>query len=357
MNQQDSCDPGNHSDVTEERYEVKLPGPSFATGTLNSDNQEMKQEPADAHSSEPQTSKSSSSLADADKGSVQGGKCNSNISACESSAVECSFPMSNENRDQGFSGKQHEASANISSSHVGENTPVHASPRSSLSSELPIVLQETSKNVASVLDALQVAKLSLNQKLTSFAPVAGGASGNAIKPFNQETNNAHSFSVPVSSPGLFRLPTDYQYEANARANLGIGRRSTFANFLPEIAPARLLSEPFVESRSLFPGNPFLTAPHRPFTPEIRSGIPPQRSLSLSQHTLSQGPSSYRLDHFTRPVVPPVKDSYPFLPDITLRVPLIEEGTSRGFPSSESRLPSGTRLSSYDEYVRPNMYNR
>ncbi|KAL2227663.1 UNVERIFIED_CONTAM: hypothetical protein Sindi_2125000 [Sesamum indicum] len=357
MNQQDSCDPGNHSDVTEERYEVKSPGPSFATGTLNSDNQEMKEEPADAHFSEPQTSKSSSSLADAGKGSLQDGKCNSNISACESSALECSFPMSNESSDQGLSGKQHEASANISSSHVGKNTPLHASSRSSSSSELPIVPQETSKNVASVLDALQLAKLSLNQKLTSFAPVARGASGNAIKPFNQEINNVHSFRVPVSSPGLFRLPTDYQYEANARANLGIGGRSTFANFLPEIAPGRLLSEPFVESQSLFPGDPFLTAPHRPFTPEIRSEIPPQRSLSLSQHRLSQGPSSYHLDHFTSPVLPPVKDTYPFLPDITLRVPLNEEGTSRAFPRPESRLPPGTRLSSYDQHVRPNMYNR
>ncbi|KAL0322168.1 UNVERIFIED_CONTAM: hypothetical protein Scaly_2513200 [Sesamum calycinum] len=357
MNQQDSCDPGNHSDVTEDRYEVKSPGPSFATGTMNSDNQEMKQQPADVHFSEPQTSKSSSSLSDADKGSLQDGKCNSNTSACEYSALEGSFPMSNENSDQGFSGKQHEASANISSSHVGKNTPLHASSRSSSSSELPIVRQETSKNVASVLDALQLAKLSLNQKLTSSAPVGRGASGNAIKPFNQETNNAHSLRVPVSSPGLFRLPTDYQYEANARANLGIGGRSTFANCLPEIAPARLLSEPFVESRSLLPGDPFLTAPHRPFTPEIRSEIPPQRSLSLSQHTLSQGPSSYRLDHFTSPVVPPVKDSYPFLPDITLHVPLNEERTSRAFPSSESRLPPGTRLSSYDEYARPNMYNR
>ncbi|KAK4431102.1 hypothetical protein Salat_0872200 [Sesamum alatum] len=355
---QDLCDPGNHSDVTEERYEVKSPGPTFATETLNSDNQEMKQELSDAPFSEPQTSKSSSSLTDADKGSLQDGKCNSNISACESSALEWSFPMSNENeRDQGFSEKQREASANISSSHVGKNTPLNASPRSSSSSELPILPQESSKNVASVLDALQQPKLSLNQKLNTFAPIDGGTSGNAIQPYNQEKNNACSFRVPVSSPGLFRLPTDYQYEATGRANLGIGGRSTFGNFLPEIAPSRFLSEPFVESRSAFPCDPFLAVPNRPFTPEIRWEIPPQRSLSLSQHRLSEGPSSYGLDHFTSPVLPPVKDSYPFLPDITLRVPLNEEGTSRAFPSSESRLPPGTRLSLYDEHVTPNMYNR
>ncbi|KAI3458877.1 hypothetical protein Pfo_015540 [Paulownia fortunei] len=367
---QDSCDPGNHSDVTEERYEMKSPELSCAAGTLNSENREMKQEAVDASlSEEPQTSKSLPSLTDADKGSLQDEKCSSGMIACESS-----FPLSKEKSDQEFSGEQHEASAhrcqqcqpmvfamtppsaNISSS-VGKSMPLHASPGSSSSLELAVVPRENSNNLRSVLEALQRAKLSLNQKLSSLPLVAEGTSGSVIKPSNLETNKVDSFQIPVGSPGLFRLPTDNQFEATARANPGTDAQPRFANFPPEIAPSRFFSEHFVESRSAFSGDLFLTAPSRPFTPEIRPGVPPPRSLS--QPRLSEGPSSSNrmnhLDPYTNPVLPSVKDSYPFLPDVTLRLPLNEEGASRTFPSSERGLPPVMRMSLYNERVRPNMY--
>lgn len=373
MNHQDSCDPGNHSDVTEERYETKSPELSRAADTLDSYNREMKQEPADARvSEEPQISKSLPSATDADKGSLEDEKYGSGIIAGESSASEFSFPMS-EKSDQDFSRKQHEASAhgyqqshpmvstiaqtpaNISSPYVGKSMPLSASPRSSSSLELAVVPRETSNSLGSVLEALQRAKLSLNQKLGNSPQIAGGTSGNVIKPSNPETNKMDSFQIPFGTPGLFRLPTDNQFEATTRANPGIAIQPSFANYPPEIAPGRFLSEPFLESRSAYSGDPFFTVPYRPFTPETRPGVPPQRSLSQPRLTEGSPNRMNHLDPYANPVLPPVQDSYPFLPDVTLRLPLNEEGASRTSPSSERGLPPVMRLSSYDGRAGPNMY--
>ncbi|KAK6156306.1 hypothetical protein DH2020_010554 [Rehmannia glutinosa] len=304
---EDSCDPGNHSDVTEERYEMKSPELSRAAGTSNSDNQETKQEQVDACFSEkPETSKRS----------LQ----NENIISCESSASEFSFPMSREKNNQEFLGIQHNASQYRSqqfppmvqtttqsstkiSPYEEKSTALSTPPKISLPLELAVVPQD---NLGSVLEALKRAKSSLNQKLNNSPPTAGRASGSVFQPSNNETNKTDSFQIPF------------------------------------------LSEPF-DSRSAFSSDLFLTDPYRPFTPE----------RPFSQPRLSEGPSSSnrmnRLDSYTNPVLPSVKDSYPFLPDVTLRVPLNEGGASRNFPSSERGLPPVMRLSSYDEHVRPDMY--
>ncbi|KAG8380601.1 hypothetical protein BUALT_Bualt06G0032600 [Buddleja alternifolia] len=357
---QDSCDPGNHSDVTEEQYETKSPvepsyditeeqyeskspaepsyasgslssnnqetrteecfeirspGPSYPTSTSNSNIQERKQGPVNSHSNEqPETSTNSFSPPDE--------KCSVGIVACESSPSEFSFPMSMEKTDDEFSRKHQ---------------------------ELAVVPQETSNNLGSVLEALHRAKLSLSQKLNSSNP---------IKPANHETNDVDDgFKIPVYTPALFRLPTNNQFEETTSATPpGRLQLSGFANFPPEIANGRFLSEPFVESRNAFAGDVFLTGPHRPFINQNGSGGFPQRSLS--QPRLSEGPqTSNRMNYFdpyTGPVLQSVKDSYSFLPGIALRLPS-NEGTSRSFSSSESGLPPNTRLSMYDDRFGPNMY--
>ncbi|GFQ02623.1 hypothetical protein PHJA_002406300 [Phtheirospermum japonicum] len=350
----DSGDPGNHSDVTEERYEMKSPELSRAAAKSNSKSQEAKQELVNACSNTeppPQTSKSTMpSLSDsADK---RGSHDEKYINACES---EFSFPMSKQKSDKDFSRKQHEASEHRSqqilptfqttthgstktSSYEEKTMPLFASNRISSPLELALMPQEPSNNLGPVLEALQRAKSSLNQKLNNL-PV----------PTNAERNKVESFQIPFGTPGLFRLPTDYQFET------GIEARPRFANSLPENTLGGFHSKPFVKSESDFSGHLFLTAPYRPLTQEIRLGISPERSLS--QPRSNEGPSSAsirtnNLDPYTNPV----RDSYPFLPDVTLRLPLNEEGTSRTFMgSSERELPSVMRFSSYDEHIRPNMY--
>ncbi|GFP90988.1 hypothetical protein PHJA_001242800 [Phtheirospermum japonicum] len=316
----DSGDHGNHSDVTEEQYEMKSPELSAAAKS-NSNGQEAKQELVNACSNTeppPQTSKSTlPSLSDsADRRSLHDEKY---INACES---EFSFPMPKKKRDKDFSRKQHEASEHRSqqflptfqmTTHGSTNTSsneektvsLSASNRISSPLELAVMPQEPSNNLGPVLEALQRAKSSLNQKLNNL-PV----------PTNAERNKVESFQIPFGTPGFFRLPTDYQFET------GIEAQPRFANSLPENILGGFQSKPFVKSRSDFSGHLFLTAPYRPCTQEIRLEISPERSLS--QPRSNEGPSSASVRTNNRdPYTIPVRDSYPFLPNITLRLPLNE----------------------------------
>lgn len=363
---QDSCDPGNYSDVTEERYETKSPDLSRAAGALDSDDQEVKQEPADARASEePQTSKVSPSVADGDKGNLQDEKCSTGIVAPESSASDFSFPKSLKD----FSGRADEASRHRSQQYlptvsVIEQTPPQTSPSYAGKStpmsggssffELAVGPQDTSNNLGSVLEALQRAKLSLSEKLSISPQVP---SGNVAGPSNTETIKVDGFQIPFGTPGLFRLPTDCQFEATTRVNPGIDARPSFTNFGHEFAADRFLTEPFVEPRSALSGDLFRSVPSRILTPEMRSVAPPQRSHSQPRLGGSPPPSSTtsHLDPYSNPAVPPLQDSYPFLPDVTLHIPSNEEGLSRNFPSSEKGLPPVMRLSSYDRHAGPNMY--
>ncbi|KAL3838220.1 hypothetical protein ACJIZ3_022811 [Penstemon smallii] len=289
---QDSCDPGNHSDVTEERYEIKSPEPLSTSETLNSNNnQETKQEPSKAQPSLPvlQDEKPSGTI------------------ACESSAAsEFSFPTSKNNNELELSRTHHE-------------------------NELALLPQETSNNLGSVLEALQQAKLSLNQKLNSSAPV--------ITP-NSESHNVDKFRVPFS-PGLFRLPTENQFSSELYVDsrsASFGQSSSFANIPTEMTTSRFVSEPFLDVGNAHSGALYRTSPARPLTTGIGSGDLPQRSMS---HI------------YTNPVLFSDTNSYPFLPNVTPRLPF-NEGTSRTFRSSETGLPHVTRLSSYDDFVRTNM---
>lgn len=325
MNHQDSFDPGNHSDITEERFETKSSELPCAPGATDSDNQEMKQDSTNPRFGE---EPGLPPVADAEKQRMQDEK-----RSRECSPLEFSFPVS-EKSNQDYSGKHHEPSSThrVQQRPLMDSTISHTPPNISSGSpssfELAIVSQETSNGLGSVLQALQRAKLSLNEKLS-----------NAISPSNTETNHVGSYPVPSGTPGLFRLPTDYPLEAATRANPSNGAQQNFASYpSSENFPGRFLSEPFVESRS-----PFYSAPNSPFGPESSLGFSPQRSLFLSQN---------HLDSYRNPVPQQLTDSYPFLPDVTRRLPLNEESPSR---SSERGLPPVMRLASYDARAGPHTY--
>lgn len=401
---QDSCDPGNYSDVTEERYETKSPDPSCAAVILSTDNQEVKQQLTDAPvSEEPQISEASPSVADGE---------NVTLVRPESSASEFSFPKSEkllEDRSQQYlpavSMIEHTPEPKTPPYDAGKNTPF------SSSLELAVVPQETSNSLGSVLEALQQAKLSLSQKLSSSPQVAEGRSRNVLEP-----SNTDHFQIPFGTPGLFRLPTDYQYEVTTRVNSGIGANPGFGNFPREFGADRptdyqyeattrvnsgiganpsfgnfsrelgadrptgyqyeattpgigakssignfphpfdadrFLTEPFVEPRSGLSGDLYRTVPSRSLTPEMRPVVPPERFLS--QPRLGGGgppsTSTSHLNPYSSSVRPPFQDPYPFLQDVMLRIPSNEERAS----SSEKGLPPFMRLSSYDGQAGPSMY--
>lgn len=359
---QESYDPGNHSDVTEERYEMEVPKLSQDPGTLDLDNEETNNMPTVAQiREEPPTSKNFPSPTDADHdGNMQDEKCNSS---------EFSFPTTKEKNDHEFLVKQDEAFEVRQQQHLPYSvTTRHPSPNISLfkrratpsavpgissSLDVAVMPRDTSNNLGSVLEALQRAKLSLTQTI-HHTPFTGESSSNGITYINPRTFTSDSFKVPIISPGLFRLPTDIQFEATTLANPGVGVQASVPNHLPEIAPG--MYEPTVESRIAFSSGPFHTAPYRSSTPDFRPGAPPHRSFS--QPRLDEGTSSLsRLSHhdpYTSATHPTVADTYPYLPDITLGVPLKDEGTSRAFSGSESGLPPLMRLSPYSDRFRPNM---
>ncbi|KAL2548948.1 hypothetical protein Fot_10478 [Forsythia ovata] len=370
----DSCDPGNHSDVTEEQDELKAPEPPYTAGATSTGNQETKSEPVEAYfDEEPQTSKSLPSIPDANMANLSDQRCSGMITF-ESSAPDFSRPMSIGNSDQQFSGNHHDAplhsfhqclpsctssypSTKISSSHAGNSMPMYVSSGIPSSCDLAVMPQDTFTDLGSVLEKLQQAKLSLKQNLNSLPLVPQGTSGNVIESSCHETNTVDKFKIPLAYPGLFRLPTDNEFEAINRGNRpGIGTQLGFTKISSEGAGERFFSNPFVESRSAFVGDQFLSVPPSPFT-EIRPGVSMQGPLS--QPRLSAGPPSsdgmnYRNPHMNMALPSSSNDFYPFLPDFTLRLPS-SEGISRTFPSSELEVPPVTRFAFYDDHYRPNMY--
>ncbi|KAG6414848.1 hypothetical protein SASPL_122222 [Salvia splendens] len=351
---QDSCDPGIYSDVTEERYETKSPELPGAAATLDSDNQEVKQQAADASVSEPpQNSKGSTPAADDEKGSLRDDKHSTGIAAPESSASEFSFPKT-EKRLEDFSGRaaneasRHRSRQYMSTEQVPEKTFQPFAGKSVLSGasssfDLAVVPPETSTSLGSVLEALQRAKLSLNEKLSSSHQVAERTSGSVIQPPNPYTNTMNGFQIPFATPGLFRLPTDYQFEPTAGVNPGIGLQPIFANF----------TEQYVEPRSDVSRDLFHIAPSRSLTPEIRStAAPPHRFLS--QPRLGGGdPSPSTSTNHLDPHAPRPQELYPFFPYSNNSSN--KEEISRTSLNSEKGLPPFMRLSPYDGHPGPSMY--
>ncbi|XP_073016448.1 uncharacterized protein [Primulina eburnea] len=302
----DSGDPGNRSDVTEERNDIKLPEVADAAGMLCPNNQET----LGIRFSEDHAPKCLPSLTDAKKEILQ--------DSSKSAELEVSILVSNE-----------------------KSTPLFISPSSTSSLNLTVVRQETSTNLGSVLEALQQAKSSLQEKLSSLSLVDGG------------TSNTHdTFKVPTGFHALLRLPNEDQYKANTIANHpDIGVPSIFSSFPHEVSGGKFFTRPCVDPRMALSNEVFSTAPSSTST-ETSYRVPPQRSLSQPRPGIVP-PSYNQTNHigpYTNMVLPSVRNSYPFLPDFTLRLPL-KEGTMRTSSSSETGLPPVTHLRSYNELYR------
>ncbi|XP_075513497.1 uncharacterized protein LOC142548826 isoform X3 [Primulina tabacum] len=297
--ERDSGDPGNCSDVTEERNDIKLPEVADATGMLCPNNQET----VGICFSEDHAPKCLPSLTDAKKKILQ--------DSSKSPESEVSILVSNE-----------------------KSTPLFISPSSTSSLNLTIARQETSTSLGSVLEALQQAKSSLQEKLSSLSLVDGG------------TSNTHdTFKVPTGFHALLRLPNEDQYKATTIANHpDIGVPSIFSSFPHEVSGGKFFNRPYVDPRMALSNEVFSTAPSSTFT-ETSYRVPPQRSLSQPRPGIVP-PSYNQTNHigpYTNIVLPSVRNSYPFLPDFT--------PTMRTSSSSETLLPPVTHLRSYNELYR------
>ncbi|KAJ0789330.1 hypothetical protein HanPI659440_Chr05g0202311 [Helianthus annuus] len=200
--QENSCDHGTHSDVTEETAETKAPSPPprSATEQLTSGGQ-----------------------------SVDHGVGDPNLSENPKTDPE---PLPDHNTKNELLDSQ-------SQPPPLQVTPTNLS-QSQASYEQPDV--ETEKNpdkLGSVLEALQQAKLSLKQNLDKFPLIEIGSSVPTYR-------GGEKFPVPFSSAGLFRVPSDYEYEVSPiRANsLTYDPRLSLTSY-----PTNDISSPYRESFS------------------------------------------------------------------------------------------------------------
>ncbi|GKV34290.1 hypothetical protein SLEP1_g42668 [Rubroshorea leprosula] len=399
----DSCDPGNHSDVTEERDEIKTQA-QYVAETSTSQVQEAEVE-RDCFSKElPAQSSNFVPPPHSDLNFVQDKRHNSAPATAsqgpESHGQDFAFPVANENYDQEHLQSQslhnfprsqppHHHLSNVGSSFDGGE----ASRRQH--DLYAMVPHETSSGYAGVLDALKQARLSLEQKINRSLLVEGESVGKAIQPSIPVTKAVERADIPIGCAGLFRLPTDFPAEAsNDNSFLDSGSRLSLANHLPETGVALTAGNQFPPSsymntqlsrsyNHLDPGDQFLTSPYMASISGF-STIPPRfltspymaSSSNFSTIPLVRATSAYlnggqllTSQHVdTGSVMSAQKQSsdpymdtrlpssslhnYPTFPDLMPRT-FSREGFPTFHPSRSTGLPDQFPL--YDQHFRQDMY--
>ncbi|TKY51690.1 micronuclear linker histone polyprotein isoform X1 [Spatholobus suberectus] len=228
----DSCDPGNHSDMTEDKDESKVQIP-YAAKVVTSNAEERKGEPSGIFLSEEKFKAEARDIMP--KTYDTGGYSNQ-----KSTTFSTSDLLGQENSHSPLKGNQNESSVNghLQSSDMNHQDPGrHGHPDSqptySFQADIlgvqrqndasrnnndlsALVTHEQSHKFNGVLESLKQARISLKQELDRLPLVEGGYTA---KPSASFSRSEDRFEVPVGCSGLFRLPTDFSDGATARFNV------------------------------------------------------------------------------------------------------------------------------------------
>ncbi|KAI3783695.1 hypothetical protein L1987_42781 [Smallanthus sonchifolius] len=256
---ENSLDPGTHSDVTEELEETKAlsssPSPPGATYKLISGSQP-----------------------------IDHGVVDPNISKKPITDPE-PFPGHNM-KNEPLDGQSQPPDL--------QGTPTNLSQASSSQGKPYASDLEPEKNpdkLGSVLEALQQAKLSLKQNLDKFPLLENG-------PSVPNYRSGEKFLVPFSSAGLFRLPTDYEYEGTTiRANsLTYDPSLSLTNYpTNDLSERQFISSPYRESFSRSTSSlddrfrMVPTFPYQETMPEIPRLLPSVLNPRLDIHPSARDP--------------------------------------------------------------------
>ncbi|XP_068330521.1 uncharacterized protein [Pyrus communis] len=262
----DSCDPGNHSDITEERDEIKAQKPS----------------PSRVAAAQAQESKSAAKIqsngflpaSHIDTGGLQD-KLNRS-SAASSQVQEFAFPTANGKQNQKSPENYarhtshgsdpdlllhqlaHKHTSDASSSDAGNG--FHKGNASGSRNDLyALVPHDSQDKLGGVLDALQQARLSLQQTMTRLPLVNDTSPQKSIESPIPAAKTVDRVETPVGFAGLFRLPTDFAVEEAATHNSYFGSSSLpSATHFPQIrvsaTPDLFVTNPYVETRPTFSTN-------------------------------------------------------------------------------------------------------
>ncbi|KAH0676839.1 hypothetical protein KY285_024640 [Solanum tuberosum] len=352
---QDSCDPGNYSDVTEEREDMKAFEQPYSAEMINLQNHANKFQEADIHSTNGVTDNVPSTP-------HIGTSCRkdqncSRIINSESPASEFALSKSNgscpENDGPTPAYSRHQLlSANGSPIHPLENS-ISSSGGSSLQAGQALVSRDASDNIGSILGALEQAKFSISQQI-NVSPIAEG--GSSIEHSIPTARIEDRLDIPPGFPGLFRLPTDFQLEATTTASYqGFPSRFSSANHFHETGYDQFSTTPNMESPSnAITGLPYTTG-FDYLNPPSSFGHPfsskstyptypfrPNTTTTVSQSQASWSPLYESSLTTLGPVVVPNLSSG-------------EEVFLRSLPSYETGKPPSFPVSHYDAHLRPNMY--
>ncbi|KAJ9175425.1 hypothetical protein P3X46_013982 [Hevea brasiliensis] len=355
----DSCDPGNHSDITEERYEIKGPATNPAI-TIASQTNELRSEVADFNKIQPNGFLSSSHV---DVASLQERE-SSSMPVSNSSTQDFAFPMVKGKQNQDSPGNNYHPPLHVPH-HDSVSHGSHYSPGSQYVSSLPsntssslsklkdsggqnelyaLVPHRTSNGVGGVLEALKEAKQALQQKL----PLVAASVGKSVEHSVPATMPRDKGQIPVGCVGLFRVPTDFSVEANARADfISSIARLSLGNYYPSTGVPAAVSNPFVSSPYL-ESRPNLSTEDQFLTSQYVGGsrIPTQKPY-FDPYLDTGLPSSSR---YTYPNYP-INTSYP---DLMPRMPA-REAPSASVPGRTVGVTNLNHFSFIDDNIRPNTY--
>ncbi|XP_015076660.1 uncharacterized protein LOC107020712 isoform X2 [Solanum pennellii] len=352
---QDSYDPGNYSDVTEERDDVKAFEQPYSAEMINLQNHANKFQEVDTPSTNGVTDNVPSTP-------HIGTSCRkdqncSRIINSESPASEFALPESNgscpENDGPTPAYSHHQLpSSNGSPIQPLENS-ISSSGGSSLQAGQALVSGDASDNIGSILGALEQAKFSISQQI-NVSPTAEGRS--SIEHSIPTAKIEDRLDIPPGFPGLFRLPTDFQFEATTTASYqGFPSRFSSANHFHEPGYDQFSATPYMESPSnAITGLPYTTG-FDYLNPPSSFGHPfsskstyptypfrPNTTTIVSQSQTSWSPLYESSLTKSSPVVVPNLSSG-------------EDVFLRSLPRNETGKPPSFPVSHYDSHLRPNMY--
>ncbi|CAJ2629457.1 unnamed protein product [Trifolium pratense] len=239
----DSCDPGNHSDMTEDKEESK-DQILYSSKAVTSNAQEDKSERGIVNS--PEEILKSEARDVMPKSYDTRAYTNHNNTTLRTSDL-----LGQENSHSPLNGNQNERSVNRhyqSTETKQDDARGHGYPGSKPSYSFPtdsqvglhqndasrnksdryaLVSREKSHEFNGVLESLKQAKISLQQQLNRLPLVE---SSKAITPSAIVAKSEGRFDIPVGFSGLFRVPTDFTDEATSRFGVHDSTGGFGANF-------------------------------------------------------------------------------------------------------------------------------
>ncbi|EEF28720.1 hypothetical protein RCOM_0152200 [Ricinus communis] len=342
----DSCDHGNRSDITEERYEIREPAKGPAT--TNAIQTEGLLSVVEGVSNTQPHGFLPSSHVDA----VCLEERKSSIAPVpEFSTQDSAFPMAKAKQNQKNPGNNdhsplliaHHDSASFGSQYSSGSQSVLSFPSNTGSSfnkgkatsgseneRCALVPHKASGGLGGVLEALEEARQSLQQRINRLPSVATTVR-KSVESSVSTTISRDEVQIPVGCVGLFRLPTDFSVEGNTRANLlSSSAQLSLGNHysdrgVPAAASNQFVASPYLQGRSssstedqflssqYVGGGSRIPTPKPYFDPYLDTGLP-----SSSRYTYPNYP---------------INTSYP---DLMPRIPS-REGSLAPVPDSSMPL--------------------